>query len=345
MHISNSEPKKLKIESKQMEMTNKFIASTSLIQYAPQDYMGCPIEKLSDIVLKDSKDHVKWLNTYGVDYAETFGAIVQANELDDFLVKLLRDRVQSNRVIELDGTLFLAVQVLKTEKNHLDHEQMFFICSKRFIWSIQEKLGDYFDWIRERLENNKGIVRRKNADYLLFLLLESIIGNYKETYQDYISLDQDENGLGKVGATPAFAKRIEHKKQDYLSFKKACTTLRDTIIKLEKVEFLGFETKYFSELKEQVNNLITDIDFELHELESKINLIFSIQGHRLNEVMKTLTVFSVLFIPLTFLAGIYGMNFTNMPELNHPNGYFILIAIMVILAAAILWIFKRKKWF
>jgi magnesium transporter len=113
-------------------------------------------------------------------------------------------------------------------------------------------------------------------------------------------------------------------------------------MKLENIEIKGFNTKYFSELKEQINNLLTNIDFELHELESKINLIFSIQGHRLNEVMKTLTILSVIFIPLTFLAGIYGMNFENMPELKFQYGYFILIGIMFLIGILIVWYFKQK---
>ena len=121
--------------------------------------------------------------------------------------------------------------------------------------------------------------------------------------------------------------------------------LEATITKLEKMEIDGFEVKYFSELKEQTTNLISNIDFELQELESKINLIFSIQGHRLNEVMKTLTILSVIFIPLTFLAGIYGMNFENMPELKFKYSYFILLAAMVIITLISVWYFKRKKWF
>ena len=109
--------------------------------------------------------------------------------------------------------------------------------------------------------------------------------------------------------------------------------------------FDNFNTKYFSELKEQTNNLIANIDFELQELESKINMIFSIQGHRLNEVMKTLTILSVIFIPLTFLAGIYGMNFANMPELNWKYGYFLILGLMLVITIISVWYFKKKKWF
>jgi|TARA_B110000116_G_C16581727_1_gene466583 magnesium transporter len=222
---------------------------------------------------------------------------------------------------------------------------MIFIVSPNFLWSIQEKSGDYFNWIRERLEDNKGIVRKKKADYLLFLLLESIIDNYQDTFQENTELSSNKLGSDKIKPTPEFTSLVENRKQELFSFKKATLSLRDTIVKLEKVEIDGFETKYFSELKEQTNNLISNIDFELQELESKINLIFSIQGHRLNEVMKTLTILSVIFIPLTFLAGIYGMNFEHIPELKFKYGYFILLGIMVLVTIVSVWYFKRKKWF
>jgi magnesium transporter len=128
-----------------------------------------------------------------------------------------------------------------------------------------------------------------------------------------------------------------------LNFKKATLSLREVVMKLENIEIKVFNNKYFDELKEQINNLITNIDFELQELESKIKLIFSIQGHLLNEVRKTLTILSEVFIPLTFLAGIYGMNFENIPELKYQNWYFILLGIMFVIALENIWYFKRKN--
>ena len=251
----------------------------------------------------------------------------------------------SNKVILLNDLVFISTRILKTESRTLDSEQMFFIISSEFLWSIQEKEGDYFNWIRERLENNKGIVRRKKADYLLFLILESIVDNYEDTYQKNAELSATILEAENIKPTPEFTAKVEKRKQELFNFKKATISLKDTILKLEKIKIEGFDVKYFSELKEQTNNLISNIDFELQELESKINLIFSIQGHRLNEVMKTLTILSVIFIPLTFLAGIYGMNFENIPELKYKYGYFILLGIMVVVTLGAVWYFKRKKWF
>lgn len=111
------------------------------------------------------------------------------------------------------------------------------------------------------------------------------------------------------------------------------------------MEAFPFQRNYFSVLKEQANHLLNDIDFELKKLESRLNRIFSIQEHRLNEVMKTLTVISVIFIPITFLTGLYGMNFEYIPELQYKNGYFVLLFVMFSIVILNLWFINRKKWF
>ena len=326
-------------------MENEFLKQTSLISYSAKNYQKNNYTAVSEIVLTNNNDSTEWLNTYGNKFTDIFKKIVANNELDDFLMKLFMDQEHSNKVILLDDLVFVSTRVLITQSDTLDSEQMLFVVSSGYLWSIQEKDGDYFNWIRERLEGNKGIVRRKKTDYLLFLILESIVDNYQETYQKNAELSADKLNSTQIKPTPEFTSLVEKRKQELFNFKKATLSLRDTIIKLEKIEIEGFDTKYFSELKEQTNNLVSNIDFELQELESKINLIFSIQGHRLNEVMKTLTILSVIFIPLTFLAGIYGMNFENIPELKHQYGYFILLGIMFLVTVGAVWYFKRKKWF
>lgn len=326
-------------------MEKDFLKQTSLISYSVNHYQKNTYNAISDIILSNKTPSTEWVNTYGNKYSEIFKTIVNHNKLDDFLIKLFMDDEHSNKVILLDDLVFVSTRVLITKSETLESEQMLFVVSSSYLWSIQEKEGDYFDWIRERLEANKGIVRKKKTDYLLFLILESIVDNYQETYQKNAALSADKLNSTQIKPTPEFTAAVEKRKQELFNFKKATLSLRDTIIKLEKIEIDHFDIKYFSELKEQTNNLTANIDFELQELESKINLIFSIQGHRLNEVMKTLTIFSVIFIPLTFLAGIYGMNFENIPELKYKNGYFILLGIMVLVTAIAVWYFKRKKWF
>ncbi|MBT8235271.1 MAG: magnesium and cobalt transport protein CorA [Bacteroidia bacterium] len=326
-------------------MEQDFLSQTSLITYNKEKCERYTYNSISKITLTESLETIQWLNTYGIGFHPQFKEIINQNKLDDFLIKLLVDPNHPNKVIALHQLLFVSIKVLKTDRKKLDKEQMIFIFSPGFIWSIQEKKGDYFEWIRERLYGNIGLVRKKRADYLLFLILESIIDNYQEAVDKYSTKHKDHANLSDIKPTPEFTAKLERQKQKLFRVKRAIISLRDTITKLEKVEMKDFHGNYFSELKEQATNMISDVEFEILEIESSMNLIYSVQGHKLNEVMKTLTIFSVIFIPLTFIAGIYGMNFENMPELKWQSGYFLVIGVMLIVSFGIIWYITRKKWF
>jgi len=321
-----------------------FLKNTTIIKYNSKDYSKFEFENIDYIILNQKDNFVRWVNTFGNSYYEDFKKVIAQNNLDDFLNKLILED-SSNKVIELDDILFVSIEILKTQGKSLDSEKMYFILNTHFIWSVQEKVGDYFDWIRDRLSTKKGMVRNKNADYLFFLILESIIDNYEESLEKISKINDKLFDNSKIKPTPEFTAKVEECKQEIFKFRRATIALRDTITKLEKIQLPSFRKQYFNELKEQINNIMNDVDFELQELDSKTNLIYSIQGYYLNEVMKTLTIFSVVFIPLTFLAGIYGMNFKNMPELDANYGYFIILAVMIIVAVLIILFFRRKKWF
>ncbi|AMN49637.1 CorA family divalent cation transporter [Psychrobacter sp. P2G3] len=326
-------------------MSEKFLQNTTLIAYSSSRVSKLPCDDITKLNFETQGDEVFWLNTYGLSELDEMRQIVIQNQFDDFLIKLLQDDDHANKVIELDNVLFIALKVLKTDDKNLDSEQLIFVVSANMLWSLQENIGDHFQWIRDRLIQGKGQVRSKRVDYLIFLLIESLIANYEETFEKLLNADSDSIKVTNINPTPYFTEKVEEQKRRMLNFKKATLSLRNTIVKLETINIIAMESKYFIELKEQANNLIDEIDFELFELDSKINLIFSIQGHRLNEIMRTLTLVSVVFIPLTFLVGVYGMNFEYIPELKWHYGYFILLSLMVTITVSIIMYFKNKKWF
>ena len=326
-------------------MSEKFLQNTTLIAYSSSRVSKLPCDDITKLNFETQGDEVFWLNTYGLSELDEMRQIVIQNQFDDFLIKLLQDDDHANKVIELDNVLFIALKVLRTDDKNLDNEQLIFVVSSNMLWSLQESIGDHFQWIRDRLIQGKGQVRSKRVDYLIFLLIESLIANYEETFEKLLNADSDSIKVTNINPTPYFTEKVEEQKRRMLNFKKATLSLRNTIVKLETINIIAMESKYFIELKEQANNLIDEIDFELFELDSKINLIFSIQGHRLNEIMRTLTLVSVVFIPLTFLVGVYGMNFEYIPELKWHYGYFILLSLMVTITVSIIMYFKNKKWF
>lgn len=333
------------VQPKKQSLYHDVFKQTSEYFYNTEGFERREFKSIDEIVLNYQVDNVQWLNMYGLDHKEEFKAIIRQNNLDEFLINLVVDDDHRNKVIELDDCIFMTIKTLHYKNNDFISEQLLFIASPTFLWSIQEIKGDYFGHIRERITENKGVVRKKNADYLLYLVIEAIVDNYFEAYETLIEKVSHFKDLENIKPSPEFAVSLENNKQDLFELKKAISSLRDAISRLDKIALENFETIYFSELKEQANYMIDDIDFDLQQLESSINLMFNIQSHRLNEVMKTLTILSAIFIPLTFLAGIYGMNFINMPELKTENGYFILMGVMGILVVLIVLYFTRRGWF
>ncbi len=320
-----------------------FLENTNLIEYNESSYNSMTFDSVSDIKI-NSEGSIKWLNTYGLSYTDEITEIIRANNLDEFLLKLIDEYDYRNKIIELDNLLFINISIVNSKIEGLEYEKMIYIFSKDFLWTMQGNEGDYFENIRDLIKNDKGIVRSKYADYLLFLVFESIIENYMKSYTgsvDTVINDFDFN----LEPTPEFIRLVETRKYDLYKFKRVSIDLRDTILKLENLDVDYIDKKYFTELKEQANNLISSIDYELEELESKTNSIFTIQSYRLNEKMKALTILSVVFMPLTFISGVYGMNFINMPELKTQNGYFVVIGVMLFLSISIILYFKKKKWF
>lgn len=322
-----------------------FLKNTSLIKYDENNFERIEFQNIHEIDLSDKEDNVLWLNTYGLSFKEEIKEVGEKNKIDDFVLRMALDDQHRNKMIELSDSIFLTLKVMNFRGKEFESEQMLFIITKNYLWSLQEYVGDYFATIRQRIEAGQGIARKKKTNYLLFLIVETIIDNYvmsynyfKENYKD-IQDNQDAN------STQELVSLIESNKQELFLLKKAISTLKEAILKIETASFSKEESHYFTELKEQAAYMIDDIDFDLQQLESNLNLVFNMQSDRLNQIMKTLTTFSVIFIPLTFLAGIYGMNFKYMPELDTHYGYFVLLGIMIVVAVLLFWYFKKKKWF
>lgn len=334
------------INLEDLHLPESFFQNVTLIEYNEDSYEKIQFKNIEDIKISDLTAKVEWLNIYGFQFADQIKKIIYQNNLDEFLLNLATEEDHRNKVIELQNSFFLSIKSVQfPDKYTLLSDQLIFIVSPTYIWSIQEKVGDHFGHIRTRLAENKGIVRKKGSDYLLYLMIDAMIENYYMAYDKLIEGSQNINLLDEVRSDPEYAAVVENNKKSFFLLKKAIGSLREAISQVENVELDNFNTKYFSELKEQCSFMMDDIDFNLQQLESSINLIFTIQSHRLNEVMRTLTVLSVIFIPLTFLAGIYGMNFKYIPELHYHYGYFVLLGVMFLVALLTIYYFKRKNWF
>ena len=291
-----------------------------------------------------------WLNSHGIHDTHQIKNICDKLGIHQLVIQDILDVNQRPKFQDYDNYKFFSLKsILPSNDSEIESEQLSFILGKNYLVSFQEKKADYFFHVRERIRNKMGIIRERGSDYLLYLLLESILDNYFKTVNNI------ENNIEKLGIvdaekdpSPLTLKSIELYKRHIHQIKKAVVPIKEFILKIEHEKFSFVENKnkkYYFELKDISLSLIDDCDQIELRLESSINLFFSIQGHRMNQVMKTLTVVSTIFIPLTFIAGIYGMNFVNMPELNWKWGYYGVWLIITIVFVGMLIYFKRKKWF
>lgn len=305
--------------------------------------------QISDLMSFSNKKYKYWLNIYGLSETEKIAEICNKMNIESIVIQDILDINQRPKFQEFEEFSFLTIKSMTPSNVEVTTEQISFIFGENYIVSFQQKRADYFEHLRVRLRENKGLLRKSNSDLLLYTMLEAILDNYFKTI---IELD---DSFGKIDLlnpksdiSPAMLEEIENNKKLIYFIKKSILPIKEFAFTAERGELKFIcksHIKYFLEIKDLCLTIIDNCDMLVSTLESNINLFFSLQGHKANQVMKTLTVVASIFIPLTFIAGIYGMNFSYMPELSWHYGYFTVWGIMIILIIIMLLFFKKKNWF
>lgn len=291
-----------------------------------------------------------WLNLHGIHDTEKVKQLSKKLNIHNLSIQDILDVNQRPKFQEYESYWFFSIKsILPKIGSGIEEEQLSFILGHNFLVSFQEHKADYFDHIRYRLKNKLGLSRERSTDFLLFLLLESILDNYFKTVSK-IENESEKFSLADLDTDPSpeSLKLMELQKRQIHHIKKTIIPIKEFVGKIEREEQSFVQQKhmkYYYELKDLCLALIDDCDHIELRLESNSNMFFSIQGHRMNQIMKTLTVVASVFIPLTFIAGIYGMNFNYIPELQWQYGYFAAWAFMIFIFAMMMIYFKRKKWF
>lgn len=252
------------------------------------------------------------------------------------------------KIEEFEDYIFVTLKAIFRKKGKLEVEQMSFVLQNNVLISYQERHGDLFNEVRSRLRNNTGIVRSKKIDYLLYLLIDAVLKNYQKELSDVQQRIDDTQVVIHRDFNESFFQKVEEFKDELKLLKKSLSPLRDQLIKLSNGSSRFIEESnvpYYNDLKDQLLYIFDEIDQERSDLESMTNQYFAVLSQRSNEVMQFLTIIAALFIPLTFIAGLYGMNFDNMPELHTGYGYYVVLGIMIIITIILILYFRKKKWF
>jgi len=314
-------------------------------------------EKFTSLALNSCFDYTKnnWLNVHGLNDINLIKTIGVHFKLDDFLLADILNTSKRTKLEEQPNIIFFNIKSLLPSEysDNISGEQISFILKEGLLISFQEKRSDFFTHIRERIRTHAGIVRTKKVDYLLYLLLDAVMENFYITLEDEEDKVEELINMTKKEAKPIILEKIENHRDNLNFLKRSLVPLRDSLYYLKTIKdddanngLIQKETfNFFIRLHQKSLELLEQIDSDMSSLESASNFYFSEQSRKMNEIMKTLTIISAIFIPLTFIVGVYGMNFEYMPELKERNGYFIVMGGMFLLVIALIIYFKKRRWF
>ncbi len=294
-------------------------------------------------------DSVSWINVNGLSHVNDIEKLGNHFEIHPLVLEDIVNISQRPKIDEYDDYLFLVLKMLYYDKDeNIISEQVSFILGKNYVLSFQEAEGDVFDALRDRIRNAKGRIRTLNADYLLYTLMDAIIDHYFSVIEilgDKIEDFESDIFLGNIDNS--INKDIRDLKKEILRVRRAIFPLREVISRIEKYDghlILKKTKNYYRDIYDHLIQVSENIDIYREMIWSLMDMYMTTISNKMNEVMKVLTIMASIFIPLTFIAGIYGMNFEYIPELKYKYSYFILWGVMIVLFIGMLIYFKRKKW-
>jgi magnesium transporter len=319
-----------------------------LFKYNESDFTET--QEISDYKQVDTNDtnNNYWLNLHGIHDVALVESIADRLKLENLTVRQVIDTTQRPKMEDYDHYIFFSIKsILLDEFDRLDIEQLSFVLSKNYLISFQEKVGDHFNHIRQRMRDNLGLVRKRECDFLLFQLLDAILDNYFETLD---AINQEVTFIEKQTLTNPKQSTLllmEKNKKNVSKIKKSLAPFKEALTNIlqDRTHFINTGNhKYFRDLSNSCSNAIEEANATYSALESLTNIYFSSLSQKMNETMKVLTTVATIFIPLTFIVGVYGMNFENMPELKWEYGYFGVWGIMIVTLFGMIFYFKKQKW-
>lgn len=321
----------------------------SYFYYDENNYREVEKYSLEDLEKLDLSTGMHWINIDGIHAEEVIEKIGKKFNFHQLVMEDIVHTGQRPKFEEFDDCFFLIIKMLynSTRGENIEEEQVSIIFGENYVISFQEKPGDVFDAIRKRIRDTKYRIRRNGADYLAYSLLDAIIDNYYiilESLGDNVELLENEVFSDSNSAT---IEKIYKMKRKIIQLRKSIWPLREVVSSLTRTENVLLKEnniRFFSDLYDHVIMLIDTIESFRDMVSGLLDIYLSSVSNKMNEVMKVLTIIATIFIPLTFIAGVYGMNFHYMPELSWRWAYFTVLGVMLIVAIVMLIFFKRRKW-
>jgi len=294
-------------------------------------------------------DSITWVNLNGLNHVKEIEKLSKHFNFHPLVLEDIVNISQRPKIDEYEDYFFVVLKMLYYDKDEkIISEQVSFILGKNHVLSFQESEGDVFDAVRERIRTAKGRVRTMESDYLLYVLIDAVVDYYFNIIEILGDKIEDfETDIFNGNATDDVSQNIQNLKREILKVRRAIFPLRDVISRIEKSDnaLISKQTlNYYRDVYDHLIQVSENIDIYREMIWSLMDMYMTTISNKMNEVMKVLTIMASIFIPLTFIAGIYGMNFDYIPELHYQHSYFVLWGVMIIIFIGMIIYFKRKKW-
>lgn len=321
----------------------------TLMDYNEKQYQEKEVATVEECFPFKDTPTVTWINIDGIHDEAVIEKIGTHFGVHPLILEDIMNTTQRPKMEDFGDYVFLVLKMFNyDEKNNEENiEQMSLILGRNFVISFQEKQGDAFDPVRERIRKGNSRLRKTGSDYLAYALIDAIVDSYffiLEKLGERIEFTEDEL---VSDPRPATLQEIHNLKREMIFLRKSVWPLREVISGLERAESSLIQKStgiFIRDVYDHIIQVIDNIETYRDMLSGMLDIYLSSVSNRMNEVMKVLTIIATIFIPLTFLAGVYGMNFKFMPELGWRWGYFAIWVVMVVVAVFMLVHFKRRKW-
>ncbi len=321
----------------------------TVIDYDETQFEQEAVKTVEECFPFKDKPTVTWINIDGLHEVHVIEKIGQYFGLHPLLLEDILNTEQRPKMEDFGDYIFLVVKMLnyddKTEQ--IEAEQVSLILGPNWVISFQEREGDVFDPLRDRLKKGKGRIRKMGADYLAYALVDAIVDHYFIILEEFGEAIEDTETELAQNPTRETLQTIRTMKREMIFLRKSVWPLRELVSGLERGESPLIHDStgvYLRDVYDHTVQVIDTVESFRDMISGMLDIYLSSISNRMNEVMKVLTIFAAIFIPLTFVVGIYGMNFEYMPELRWHWGYFGVLIVMASVASGMLVYFRRKRW-
>jgi magnesium transporter len=322
----------------------------TVIDYTPGEYTEKPRATIEDCFAFRDKPSITWINVDGLHDTSVIEKLGNCFGLHPLIQEDILNTEQRPKTEDYGSYIYIVLRMLTYDEKEKDieSEQVSLVLGKDFVLSFQEDIGDVWDPVRERVKNNKGRIRKEGADYLAYTLMDAIVDNYFSIMEKLGEEIEDIEEVLITAPSKETLQAVHSLKREMIALRKSVWPLRDVIHYMQDTEnpIISATTKiYLRDIYDHTIQVIDNIESARDIVSGMLDIYLTSVSNRLNEIVKVLTILSAIFIPLTFIAGIYGMNFDSMPELRQPWGYPAALLLMAVVALGMIIYFKLKKWF